>query len=217
MYFDIQCSTNVELSVLQQNQLTLSVEGWKLVDIKLKRWMTCEPTANTSWQLILVETLNGLWTHSQYKLTVDIKLKRWMACEPTANTSWQLIFLVAIRAVVLIVITCVPTVIFLYFLLYCCLYISTLYIPILNCGQIRQYQAYISVSVFIRPYRITVFSINLSVRQFRTICIVQHNYINKQWKTYIIHFHSKRLHTITKINDNINMDGKIAQSWNARN
>ena len=96
MYFDIQCSTNVELSVLQQNQLTLSVEGWKLVDIKLKRWMACEPTANTSWQLILVETLNGLWTHSQCKLTVDIKLKRWMACEPTANTSWQLIFLVAI-------------------------------------------------------------------------------------------------------------------------
>jgi hypothetical protein len=44
-------------------------------DIKLKRWMACEPTANTSWQLILI----------------DIKLKRWMACEPTANTSWQLI------------------------------------------------------------------------------------------------------------------------------
>jgi hypothetical protein len=164
MYFDIQCSTNVELSVLQQNQLTLSVEGWNLVDIKLKRWMTCEPTANTSWQLILVETLNGLWTHSQYKLTVDIKLKRWMACEPTANTSWQLIFLVAIRAVVLIVITCVPTVIFLYFLLYCCLYISTLYIPILNCGQIRQYQAYISVSVFIRPYRIIEFKAQLKFR-----------------------------------------------------
>jgi hypothetical protein len=39
MYFDIQCSTNVELSVLQQNQLTLLVEGWKLVDIKLRRWM----------------------------------------------------------------------------------------------------------------------------------------------------------------------------------
>ena len=38
----------------------------------------------------------------------------------------------------LIVITCVPTVIFLYFLLYCCLYISTLYIPILNCGLIRR-------------------------------------------------------------------------------
>jgi hypothetical protein len=36
--------------------------------------MACEPTANTSWQLILVETLNGLWTHSQYKFTVDIKL-----------------------------------------------------------------------------------------------------------------------------------------------
>jgi hypothetical protein len=80
MYFDIQCSTNVELSVLQQNQLTLSVEGWKLVDIKLKRWMACEPTVNASWQLILV----------------DIKLKRWMACEPTANTSWQLIVLVPI-------------------------------------------------------------------------------------------------------------------------
>jgi hypothetical protein len=70
-------------------------------------------------------------------------------------------------------------VIFLYFLLYCCLYISTLYIRILNCGQIRQYQAYISVSVFIRPYRITVFSINLSVRQFRTICII--STVNLYW------------------------------------
>ena len=64
----------------------------------------------------------------------------------------------------LIVITCVPTVIFLYFLLYCCLYISTLYIPILNCGQIRQYQAYISVSVFIRPYRIIEFKAQLKFR-----------------------------------------------------
>jgi hypothetical protein len=56
------------------------------------------------------------------------------------------------------------TVIFLYFLLYCCLYISTLYIPILNCGQIRQYQAYISVSVFIRPYRIIEFKAQLKFR-----------------------------------------------------
>ena len=73
MYFDIQCSTNVELSVLQQNQLTLSVEGCKLVDIKLKRWMACESTANTSWQLILVDIKLKCWmAYSQYKLTVDI-------------------------------------------------------------------------------------------------------------------------------------------------
>jgi len=70
MYFDIQCSTNVELSVLQQNQLTLSVEGWKLVDIKLKRWMACEPTTNTSWQLIfLVAIICG--SHSRRFVNCD--------------------------------------------------------------------------------------------------------------------------------------------------
>ena len=69
MYFDIQCSTNVELSVLQQNQLTLSVEGWKLVDIKLKRWMACEPTANTSWQLIY--SWNVEWLVNPQPIQVD--------------------------------------------------------------------------------------------------------------------------------------------------
>ena len=78
MYFDIQCSTNVELSVLQQNQLTLSVEGWKLVEIKLK----------VGWYK--VETLNDLWTHSQYKLTVDIGWNvEWLVNpQPIQVDSW---------------------------------------------------------------------------------------------------------------------------------
>jgi hypothetical protein len=117
-----------------------------------------------------VETLNGLWTHSQYKLTVDIKLKRWMACEPTANTSWQLIFLVAIfcgshsRRCVNCHHLCTYGDIFVFSVVLLFVYIYIVYSYILNCGQIRQYQAYISVSVFIRPYRIIEFKAQLKFR-----------------------------------------------------
>jgi hypothetical protein len=89
---------------------------------------------------------------------------------------------------VLIVITCVPTVIILYFLLYCCLYISTLYIPILNCGKIRQYQAYISVSVYIRPYRIIQTWHTSNLRTIQT----WHTYSLQQIQTW----HISNLQTI---------------------
>ena len=95
-------------------------------------------------------------------------LKRWMACEPTANTSWQLIFLVAIicgshscRCVNCDHLCTHGDI----FCIFCCIVvcISTLYIPILNCGQIRQYQTYISVSVCIRPY----ISVSVFIRPYR--------------------------------------------------
>ena len=41
-------------------------------------------------------------------------------------------------------------------------------------------------------------------------------YINKRYKPPQIRLHSKRPHTITKMNDNINMDSTISGSTNAR-
>jgi hypothetical protein len=89
----------------------------------------------------------GFTSHSTFQLYINqYQLSTCIGCGFTSHSTFQL-YINQLST---------PTVIFLYFLLYCCLCISTLYIPILNCGQIHQYQAYISVSVFIRPYRITL-------------------------------------------------------------
>ena len=69
-----------------------------------------------------------------------------------------------------------------YFCIFCCIvvFISTLYIHILNCGQIRQYQAYISVSVCIRPYRIIQTWHTSNLRTIHTL----HTYSLQQIQTW---------------------------------
>jgi predicted secreted protein len=73
------------------NPQRIQVDSWYKVETLNGLWTHSQYKLTVDIDWYKVETLNGLWTHSQYKMTVDIKLKRWMACEPTANTSWQLI------------------------------------------------------------------------------------------------------------------------------